>query len=48
MTAAAKSGGEFYTPRQMLRLLVEIVSPLRRVEYDPTCGSAGLGLRNRW
>lgn len=40
---AGKKGGEFYTPRQIVRLLVEILGPRPGMSiYDPTCGSAGM------
>jgi type I restriction enzyme M protein len=40
---AGKKGGEFYTPRQIVRLMVEIVEPKPGMSiYDPTCGSAGM------
>lgn len=40
---AGRSGGEFYTPRQVVKLLVECVQPEAGMSiYDPTCGSAGM------
>lgn len=45
---AGKKGGEFYTPAQVSRLLVQIVSQDKkriRSVYDPTCGSGSLLLR---
>ncbi|MES0091027.1 class I SAM-dependent DNA methyltransferase [Mesorhizobium sp. M0030] len=40
---AGKRGGEFYTPRQIVRLMVEIVEPRPGMSiYDPTCGSGGM------
>lgn len=40
---AGKKGGEFYTPRGVVRLIVECVDPQpgERV-YDPCCGSGGM------
>jgi len=40
---AGKKGGEFYTPREVVQLIVECVNPEPgdRV-YDPCCGSAGM------
>ena len=35
-------GGEFYTPRSVVRLLVEMLQPYRGRVYDPCCGSAGM------
>lgn len=40
---AGKKGGEFYTPKQVVRLMVEILRPEEGMTvYDPTCGSAGM------
>lgn len=40
---AGKKGGEFYTPRSIVRLMVEILDPRPGMSiYDPTCGSAGM------
>jgi type I restriction enzyme M protein len=40
--SAGKKGGEFYTPGQVVRLLVSILKPEAGMEvYDPTCGSGG-------
>lgn len=40
---AGKSGGEFYTPRQVVRLIVECLQPQPGMSiYDPTCGSGGM------
>ena len=40
---AGKKGGEFYTPREVVQLLVRILDPQSgdRV-YDPACGSGGM------
>ncbi|PTU51716.1 DNA methyltransferase [Pseudomonas plecoglossicida] len=47
--AEGKRGGEFYTPRSVVRVLVEMLEPMpdpaRGVEgrvYDPCCGSGGM------
>lgn len=41
--SAGKKGGEFYTPGQVVRLLVTILKPQAGMEvYDPTCGSGGM------
>lgn len=37
-----KGGGEFYTPRCVVRLLVEMLEPYGGRVYDPCCGSAGM------
>ena len=41
-TAEGKKGGEFYTPRSVVRLLVKMLEPYRGRVYDPCCGSAGM------
>ncbi len=40
--AEGRSGGEFYTPRCVVSLLVEMLRPLKGRVYDPCCGSAGM------
>ncbi len=37
-----KKGGEFYTPRCVIKLLVEMLEPYRGRVYDPCCGSSGM------
>ena len=40
---AGKKGGEFYTPHQIVELLVEILQPQEGQSiYDPACGSGGI------
>ena len=41
-SAEGKKGGEFYTPRCVVKLLVEILEPYRGRVYDPCCGSSGM------
>jgi len=41
-TAEGKKGGEFYTPRCVVKLLVEMLEPYRGRVYDPCCGSSGM------
>ncbi|MBN2553130.1 MAG: SAM-dependent methyltransferase [Spirochaetales bacterium] len=41
-SAEGKKGGEFYTPRCVVRLLVEMLEPYRGRVYDPCCGSSGM------
>ena len=41
-SAEGKKGGEFYTPRCVVRLLVEMIEPFHGRIYDPCCGSAGM------
>ena len=41
--SAGKKGGEFYTPNEVVRLLVNILEPRKDTEvYDPTVGSGGI------
>ncbi|WP_312862883.1 class I SAM-dependent DNA methyltransferase [Rhizobium sp. P28RR-XV] len=37
-----KRGGEFYTPRSVVRVMVEMIEPYRGRVYDPCCGSGGM------
>ena len=37
-----KHGGEFYTPRPIVRTLVEMIEPYHGRVYDPCCGSGGM------
>ncbi len=37
-----KHGGEFYTPRSIVKLLVEMLEPYSGRVYDPCCGSGGM------
>lgn len=40
---AGAKGGEFYTPKEVVRLIVECLQPESNQSiYDPTCGSAGM------
>jgi type I restriction enzyme M protein len=41
--SAGKKGGEFYTPNEVVKLLVNILEPGEEATiYDPTCGSGGM------
>ena len=40
--AEGKKGGEFYTPRCIVKLLVEMLEPYQGRVYDPCCGSSGM------
>ena len=40
--AEGKKGGEFYTPRCVVKLLVEMLKPYKGRVYDPCCGSSGM------
>lgn len=37
-----KSGGEFYTPRSIVKLMVDMIEPYKGYVYDPACGSGGM------
>jgi len=37
-----KHGGEFYTPRSIVKLLVDMLEPYSGRVYDPACGSGGM------
>lgn len=37
-----RSGGEFYTPEAVVRVLTEVVQPISGSVYDPCCGSGGM------
>jgi type I restriction enzyme M protein len=40
--AEGKLGGEFFTPRSVVRLLVEMIEPYEGRVLDPCCGSGGM------
>ncbi len=40
--AEGKKGGQFYTPRNVVSLLVEIIQPFNGRVFDPCCGSGGM------
>ncbi|BBL56426.1 type I restriction-modification system subunit M [Methylomonas koyamae] len=41
--SAGKKGGEFYTPRSVVRMMVRLIKPeLKHDIYDPCCGSGGM------
>jgi type I restriction enzyme M protein len=40
--AEGKKGGQFYTPRSVVRLLVEMLEPYKGRVLDPCCGSGGM------
>ena len=41
-SAEGKNGGQFYTPRCVVRVLVEMLAPYKGRVYDPCCGSGGM------
>jgi type I restriction enzyme M protein len=40
--AEGQGGGEFFTPRSVVRLMVEIIEPFDGAVFDPACGSGGM------
>lgn len=40
--AEGQGGGEFFTPRSVVRLMVEIIEPHGGTVFDPACGSGGM------
>ncbi len=40
--AEGKKGGQFYTPRSIVRLLVDMLEPYKGRVFDPCCGSGGM------
>jgi type I restriction enzyme M protein len=40
--AEGQGGGEFFTPRSVVRLMVEIIEPFGGKVFDPACGSGGM------
>lgn len=41
-SAEGKKGGQFYTPKSIVKLMVEMVEPKKGRVYDPACGSGGM------
>jgi len=44
--AEGKKGGQFYTPRSVVRLLVEMLEPYEGRVFDPCCGSGGMFIQS--
>jgi len=40
--AEGKKGGQFYTPRSIVKVLVEMLEPYKGRVFDPCCGSGGM------
>ena len=38
----AQMGGEFFTPKSLVKLIVEIIEPYHGRIFDPACGSGGM------
>ena len=48
-SAEGKKGGEFYTPRHVVRLLVSMLAPHDNARiFDPCCGSGGMFVQSEW
>ena len=46
--SAGKKGGEFYTPNEVVRLMVELLEPSKTADvYDPTVGSGGMLIESK-
>lgn len=41
-SAEGKGGGEFYTPKCIVKLIAEMLEPYKGKIYDPACGSGGM------
>ncbi len=41
-SAEGKKGGQFYTPRCIVKLLIEMLEPFKGRVFDPCCGSGGM------
>jgi len=41
-SAEGKKGGQFYTPRSVVQVLVEMLTPYKGRVFDPCCGSGGM------
>jgi type I restriction enzyme M protein len=46
--SAGKKGGEFYTPSEVVLLMVQVIDPRETMRiYDPTCGSGGMLIQSK-
>jgi type I restriction enzyme M protein len=45
-SAEGKKGGQFYTPRCVVRVLVEMLAPYKGRVFDPCCGSGGMFIQS--
>lgn len=45
-SAEGKKGGQFYTPRCIVELLVQMLAPYKGRIFDPCCGSGGMFVQN--
>jgi type I restriction enzyme M protein len=46
--AEGQGGGEFFTPRSVVRLMVEIIEPHNGKVFDPACGSGGMFVQSAY
>lgn len=42
-----QKGGEFYTPTSIVKLMVNVLKPLKGTIYDPACGTAGILVQSK-
>jgi type I restriction enzyme M protein len=40
--AEGRKGGQFYTPRSVVQLLIDMLQPTKGKVFDPCCGSGGM------
>lgn len=45
--AEGRKGGQFYTPRSVVELLVEMLEPYNGRVFDPCCGSGGMFVQSK-
>ena len=45
--AEGRQGGQFYTPRSIVELLVEMLEPYKGRVFDPCCGSGGMFVQSQ-
>jgi type I restriction enzyme M protein len=41
-SAEGRLGGDFYTPQSVVRVMVEMIEPMKGRVFDPCCGSGGM------
>jgi len=42
-----QTGGEFYTPDSIVKLMVNVLKPLKGTIYDPACGTGGILVQSK-
>ncbi len=45
-SSEGRSGGEYYTPKSVVRMMVESIRPDHGSVYDPCCGTAGMFIQS--